>query len=127
MCTFAQVFRFFLESRVPDRALRCRLTEKDFLFEVAFVGLGGAAEEGMDWGGLYREVRACGGGGVCGRAQGRPTVGPVALRVRIYGDGGASSSSMRRVGQQAESVDGGARKSESDSGNLVGVSLSSFS
>ena len=50
-----QVFRYLLESRTADRQLRCRLTEKEFLWEVAFVGLAGVSEEGMDWGGLYRE------------------------------------------------------------------------
>ena len=51
------MFRYLLESRAADRQLRCRLNEKEFLWEVAFVGLLGVSEEGVDWGGLYREVR----------------------------------------------------------------------
>jgi hypothetical protein len=29
-----QIYRFMIESRVSDRQLRCKLTEKEFLFEV---------------------------------------------------------------------------------------------
>lgn len=56
LCTFAQIFRHIVESRVSDRALRCKLSDREFLWEVRFVGLAGSSEEGLDWGGLYREV-----------------------------------------------------------------------
>ena len=56
MCTFAQIYRHCTEARVTDRQLRCKLSEREFLWEVRFVGLGGSAEDGLDWGGLYREV-----------------------------------------------------------------------
>ena len=56
LCTFAQLVRHMLESKIGDRQLRCRLSERETLFEVQFVSLTGANEDGMDWGGMYRET-----------------------------------------------------------------------
>ena len=58
MCTVTQLIRHMLEAKVADRQLRCRLSERETLFEVGYVGLAGTTEEGLDWGGLYRDTIA---------------------------------------------------------------------
>lgn len=56
LCTFAQLTRYMIESKVGDRLMRCKLTEREILFEVSYVSLTGEHEEGMDWGGMYRDT-----------------------------------------------------------------------
>jgi hypothetical protein len=55
LCTFAQFYRFMVESRISDRQLRLKMHDREYLFEVQYVGLAGMNEEGLDWGGLYRD------------------------------------------------------------------------
>lgn len=58
LCTFAQLVRHMMQARVADKQLRCRLSDRETLFEVGYVGLTGNTEEGLDWGGMYRETLA---------------------------------------------------------------------
>ena len=58
LCTFAQLVRHMVENKIGDRQLRCKLSERETLFEVQYVSLTGQNEEGMDWGGMYRETLA---------------------------------------------------------------------
>lgn len=104
-CTFAQWYRAMVESRVADRQLRHRLSDKEFLFEVSWVGLSGAAEEGIDWGGIYRDTltrmmddlfgsgSAAAGGGAGGGADAGGGVGGGSA-----GGGGAAASALSLCG-----------------------------
>jgi hypothetical protein len=43
-------------TQVPASRLRCRLTNRECLFTVQYIGLTGEEDDGIDWGGLYRCV-----------------------------------------------------------------------
>lgn len=58
LCTFAQLVRHMVEAKISAKQLRCRLSDRETLFEVGYVSLTGSNEEGLDWGGVYRETIA---------------------------------------------------------------------
>jgi len=58
LCTFSQLVRHMVEAKISAKQLRCRLSDRETLFEVGYVSLTGSNEEGLDWGGVYRETIA---------------------------------------------------------------------
>ena len=132
LCTFAQLTRYMIEGKIGDRLMRCKLNERETLFEVMYVSLAGEHEEGKDWGGMYRDTLSRCMEDLFGDTPGIDLflLSPNAAAARALDDtgatstvGGASSSGMMMMNTTSMNVAGGGGGGGSGVGRVGGVVL----